>query len=58
MILTKEQRSEMAEAAKPLMRWLNECPALHPHCEVVVTNGSVSVLEKVAMEKSDEFIKD
>lgn len=55
-ILTREQAKTMLEAAKPLMEWLaDNC---HPHCTAFVEQGSVEVMEGIAREISDKFIKD
>lgn len=56
MILTKEQREAMLEAAKPLIRWLNE--NCHPHCEAQVDQTSVYLSEGIANEQTNEFLRD
>jgi hypothetical protein len=54
MILTPEQRKEMLEAAKPLIKWLNE--NCHPHCEATVDHNTVVLTEGVACQRTDEFL--
>lgn len=46
MTLTKEQCDQMLDAAKPLIRWLNE--NCHPHCEATVTTTTVELVEGIA----------
>lgn len=53
--VTEKQRTEMLEAAKPLIRWLNE--NCNPHCQAVVDRISVLVMEGVAMNRTQEFPK-
>lgn len=55
MILKKEQIDEMQEAAKPLVKWLND--NCHPHCKVIVENDRAEIVEGSAMVKITEFIK-
>jgi len=56
MTIKKEQQTKMLETAKPIIRWLNE--NCHPHCEIRVSQNSVELVEGVAMELTDEFLKD
>ena len=56
MILTLTQQHALLEAAKPLIRWLNE--NCHPHCIAYVDTGSVELVEGVARMVTDEFILD
>ena len=56
MTINKEQQANMLEAAKPLIKWLNE--NCHPHCEFRVSQNSVELVESVALELTDEFLKD
>jgi hypothetical protein len=56
MTLTPKQQSEMLEAAKPLIKWLND--NCHPHYEATVTTNSVELMEGIAGHKTDEFVKD
>ncbi len=56
MILNNEQYKLLLEAAKPLIKWLNE--NCHPHCEAHVDQNSVRLTEDVARNMTNEFIKD
>ena len=56
MILTSTQHNEMLEAAKPLIRWLNE--NCHPHCTAEVTWNTVILVEGIATARTDEFLRD
>lgn len=57
MILTKEQNEKFLEAAKPLIKFMNdECH--HPHVSVVVTINEAELFEGVARVMRSDFIKD
>ena len=56
MTLTRDQQAELLEAAKPLIRWINE--NCHPHVRVVVEWDGARATEDLAAVKTDEFIKD
>jgi hypothetical protein len=56
MSLTEEQSEEMLEAAKPLMKWLNQ--NCHPHCTAHVDQDTVELTEAVAKNRTDEFLRD
>lgn len=56
MILTDEQRNELLEAAKPLMKFL--CENCHPHTQVFVTGTGAELTEGICAVKTDEFLKD
>lgn len=56
MILTKEQVTEMEEAAKPLVKFLNE--VCHPHAYVIVEPTGAELVEGCARVKIEEFLKD
>ncbi len=56
MILKKEQIDAFEEAAKPLVKWLND--NCHPHVTVVVTPSGAELSEGVAFVPIKEFIKD
>ena len=56
MILTPEQMNEMLEAAKPLIRWLND--NCHPHCTALVDQTSVELAEGIATNRTEEFLRD
>ena len=54
--LTDDQFRELLEAAKPLMKWLSD--NCHPHSTAIVDYGKVELLESVANNCTDEFLKD
>lgn len=56
MILTKEQIKEFEEAAKPLMKFLNE--NCNPHTTVIVEPTGAEILSGSASFQSQEFVKD
>jgi len=56
MIITKEQSGEMLEAAKPLIKWMND--NCHPHTKVIVETDRAELVEGVASVLTQEFIKD
>jgi len=56
MVVSKEQFASLLEAAKPLIKWLND--NCHPHCEAIVDQDSVRLVEDVAKNRTDEFLKD
>jgi hypothetical protein len=56
MKLTKEQSSEMLDAAKPLIKWLNE--NCHPHCEAHVSQTTVELNEVIASNITNEYLRD
>ena len=51
-----KQQEEFLEAAKPLIKWLND--NCHPHCQVVVDHTSAILWEGVAVVKTKEFLRD
>lgn len=53
---TEQQRQEMLEAAKPLMRWMSE--NCNPHCKAVVDQVSVVLREGIATAGTEEFLRD
>lgn len=56
MTITEAQRLSMLEAAKPLMKWMaDNC---HPHCQIIVDNTDVCLVEGVATATTGEFVKD
>jgi hypothetical protein len=55
-ILMQVRTIEMLNAAKPLMKWLSD--NCHPHCTAHVQQNMVELVESVALEITDEFIKD
>lgn len=56
MILTQEQQQQMLEAAKPLIKWLNE--NCNPHCTAHVDQNTIELTEGVATNRTDEFLRD
>lgn len=56
MILSKEQIAALNEAAKPLVKFLND--NFHPHVMVIVEPDGAEILEASARVKIEEFIKD
>ena len=56
MTLTTEQRESMLEAAKPLIKWMNE--NCNPHCEAIVDQVDVRLTEGIAVHGTNEFLKD
>lgn len=56
MILTKEQREELLEASKPLMKFLAD--NFHPHVEVRVDCSDAVIMEQSARVRTEEFVKD
>jgi hypothetical protein len=56
MKITEEQQREILEAAKPLIRWLND--NCHPHCMAIVDLTSIELVEAVARNQTDEFLHD
>lgn len=55
MKLTEEQQGQMLEAAKPLIKWMND--NCHPHCSANVDQNTVELTEGIAMERTDEFVR-
>lgn len=56
MTITKEQRDELLEAAKPLMKWL--AVNSDPHCKAIVDSCSVEMVQGIASHGTLEFVKD
>ena len=56
MTITDEQRAELLEASKPLIKWINENG--HPHIKAIVDCTTVEIVEGVATNKTEEFLKD
>ena len=56
MTLTPEQFRALLDAAKPLIKWLND--NCHPHCTARVDQVSVELTEGIATNRTDEFLKD
>jgi hypothetical protein len=56
MIISAEQQASMLEAAKPLIKWMNE--NCHPHCEATVDQNTIVLTEGVATNRTDEYLRD
>ena len=56
MAFTNDKRQEMLEAAKPLIKWMNE--NCHPHCKAIVDQIDVRLTEGIACVGTNEFLKD
>lgn len=48
MIITPEQKTQLMEAAHPLVRWMKE--NCHPHCIAHVDQDSVALFEGIAAQ--------
>ena len=56
MILSKEKINEFQEAARPLIKWLND--NCHPHVTAIVEPGSAELAEGVCRVVVEDYIKD
>lgn len=56
MKLTEEQRKEFLEAAKPLIKWLND--HCHPNFNAIVDQYSIELSECIVRSTTEEFLKD
>lgn len=56
MALSEQQISDFRDAAKPLVKWLNE--NMHPHVAVIVTPTGSELFEGIAPVPINDFIKD
>lgn len=56
MVLTEEQRQEFEALSRPLIKFLND--NCHPHVTVLVTPGSVELVEGVVSIPITDYIKD
>lgn len=56
MILTHNETSKFEEAARPLIKWLNE--NRHPHVIAIVDTGSAELHEAVCRIVDTDYIKD
>ena len=56
MTITEQQRKEMLEAAKSLIKWMNE--NCHPHCTAHVDQNTVELTEGIATDRTDEYLHD
>lgn len=56
MIFTEEQRKELEEVAKPVVKWL--CENSHPHVKIIIEPTSIEIVEESARIVTHEFVKD
>ncbi len=56
MTISDKQSAEMLEAAKPLLKWLND--NCHPHCRIIIDPDTVELVESAAVNKCSEFLRD
>lgn len=56
MILAIEQQESLLEAAKPLIRWMNE--NCHPHVTAIVDCINIELVEGICQTGTEEFLKD
>lgn len=56
MRLSEEQVNGFTEAAKPLVKWLNENG--HPHTKIVLDCTGAELVEGIASVRIEEFLKD
>lgn len=54
--MEKDQQESFEEAAKPLIKWLNE--NANPHSAIVVDSNSAVLYSGEALVVTDEFIQD
>ena len=55
MTITEEQLGSLLEAAKPLIKWMNE--NCHPHCSAHVNQNTVEITEGKGKTRTDEFLR-
>lgn len=55
MILSNEQSKQMLEAAKPLIKWMNE--NCHLHCAATVDQNTVVLTEGITVMRTDEYLR-
>ena len=58
MVLTKEQSEDLEEAARPLIKYLNNPEVFHPHIQVIVENNSVKLFELSVSRIIEDFLVD
>jgi len=56
MITTELQRKEFEEAARPMVKWLND--NCHPHVTAVIDPGSATLSEGCLHIPIEDYIKD
>ena len=56
MIATKEQRKQLEELSKPLIKFLND--NFHPHVSIIIDPGSAELKEGICRIVVEDYIKD
>ena len=56
MILTELERVQLLEAAKPLIKFINEIN--QPHVTVIVDSTDAQILQLSCRVRTEEFLKD
>lgn len=56
LIPIEKKQISLEEAAKPLIKWINE--NTNPHSVVLVDSTSAELLSGIAIVKCEEFLKD
>lgn len=56
MVYEEKELDEMIEAAKPLIKWLND--NADPYATIIVTPDSAELLSAYGFRETKEFIKD
>jgi len=56
MILSKEQRKEFEEAARPLMQFLSNSKLFHPHVTAILSNTHAELMEGIVLFKTEDYI--
>ena len=56
MEITEQQREELLEAARPLIRWIAQ--NCHPHTDAQVDATRVILREGVASHGTEEYLRD
>ncbi len=54
--MTRAQRQEFEQLARPLIKFLNDNG--HPHMHIVITTSDAEISEGVTAFSTDEYIKD
>lgn len=56
MVLTNQQQAEFLDAAKPLIKWMNE--NCHSHATALVDCVNVELVEGVCRTGTEEYLRD
>jgi hypothetical protein len=56
MAVFQEQQQQMLEAARPLIKWMAE--NVNPNCKAIVENNNVELLQGIATQGTEEFLRD